>query len=658
MNARVFIKEGRPLFWPWCAVMLTGFVSLIRPLQAVDWLGVLGIVLGVPLLATLPFGNEFQNRTLSLLLSQPVGRVRVWIEKSCIAFLAVASVVLVFAFSPLAAETVPYRGEQAYAVALIVAVLASATFWTLISRSTIGGIALSVGTVLLIAGFSTLVAGFGANRLFLVTHFTAISVTILLCYAGLMFWLGERTLMRYQASGTMAGDDLLTAGSDLLLGAFSNRAQSSPTRPLLNLIRKEFRLLRPVWLIAILAGSAWTCIAFVELLRPQNSAKSMSLPLTAFGLSSAIIVAILAGCLSLGEEKTSGTYAWHRTLPISPARQWSIKLFAALFVSFICAGVIPVLLIMVGRHLFPAAFASDDASFQLVWLLAALFLTLFSFWCACAVTGTVSAVAWVVPILAVVMLTPQIADRAGQHLADLLVSRLHLFANFRLAVFLLNLSGGWLMKQLANPRAGSLGPLIIWIPSLIVAVFQSYRLFRSPIRESGLSVARKLSALVVFALLCGVLAYGFVVICNKATSQWFGSINAVDRAIQSVLSDSANREATQPLQLNADDLRLALKKAALSYAPVSPWLNGSTLTIVPDKIHPTTCCKKIHVFGGSRSFEMPPWWNYTATLHLASGADLDLSFEPPSEHPAAPPKGKISVRWPGKTSEQPLPGRL
>lgn len=637
MNSKVLVKEARPLFGPWSAVMLTGLVSLIRPLHSVEWIGLLGMVLGIPLLAALPFGNEFQNRTLSLLLSQPVGRARIWIEKSCIAFAAVASAVLVFAFSPLFAETLPDHGQQVHVLALILAVLASATFWTLIARSTVGGIALSVGAVLLVAGFSSLAAGIGANNLFVLTHFTTISIIPLLGYAGLMLWLGERTLSRYQVTGTMAGDDLLTTGSNVLLGAFSNRAQSSPARPFGNLIHKELRLLRPVWLLTVLAGSAWACFALVELLRQQKTVGTLPVAIIAFAISSALIIAILAGCLSLGEEKTSGTYAWHRTLPISAARQWLTKLLVALFVSFICAGLIPVLLLIAGRHFFPFAFATEDTNFQVVWLLGALLLTLLSFWCACAVDGTVTAVVWVVPILALVILTPQIADWAGLRLAQSLVSRFDIFANFRFTAFLSSLSSDHHLNDIVElPDL-----LIFWLPSLIVAVVQSYGLFRAPIRPSAGSVARKLLPLVALGLLCNVFGYGLVRLSNQVWGRALNSVFYIGEGIQNVLSNSANREAAEPLQLSPDDL----KKLAPLGVPASHWLRGATLTIVPDKAHPTTCCEVNNV-------RIRPLWNYTATARLASGAVILFSLEPRAGAPTGVPSFEVRVRRPGQRSEQ------
>jgi hypothetical protein len=649
MNTQVLVKEGRPLFWPWCAVMLTVLVSLIRPLHSIEWVGLLGVVLGVPLLATLPFGNEFQNRTLSLLLSQPVGRGRIWIEKTSVAFVAVASVVLLFACSPWATQALPDRAQQAYAAALVIAVLASATFWTLIARSTIGGIALGLGSVIIVAGFSSVAAGLGTNSLLVMTHFTAIKIIPLFAYAGLMLWLGGRTLARYQVTGSMAGDDLLTTGSNVILGAFSGGACASPTRPVLNLIRKELRLLRPVWLITALTASTWACLAVANL---SHHSKTLSLLVIAFGLASAAIIAILAGCLSLGEEKISGTHAWHRTLPISAARLWWVKLCVALVVSFVCAGLVPAALLTTGEHLFPLVFSHLPSNFQPLWLSAVVFVTLLSFWYACAVNGTVTAVACVVPTLAIFLATPAIANWAGRALADFVAARSNLFGNFRVAAFLSGLGNRHVdaMINFINPAAPSATQFIFWIPTLILAVIQSYRLFKAPIRNGAFPAARKLSPLVVLALLCGASTYAFVWLSNAAGSRVWGTTFAVDRAIQSVLSNSPNREAPQPLQLSADDL----KKAYPPHVLTSPYLEGATVTVLPDKAHPTTCCSQ---------YAPGRWviWNYTATVHLATGAEMNFSLEPSAQEPVGVrtgvPRFEVRVRWPGSGPQQTLIAR-
>ena len=650
MNTKALVKEGRPLFWPWCAVMLAGIVSMVRPLHSIGWIGLFAVVLGIPLLAVLPLGSEFQNRTLSLLLSQPVRRVKIWTEKSFIAFVSVASVVSLFAFSPVMVETLPDRAQQLSALAVVVAVVASAVFWTLMARSTIGGMALSVGTALLIAGFATLIGGLGVNSFFWITHFTAISVSVLLAYAAVMLWLGKRTLARYQVTGNMAGDDLLTAGSDVILGSIARGARANPTRPLANLIRKELRLLRPVWLITALASSTWSCFACAELLRESNTDKTLSLTVIGTGISCVIIIAILAGCLSLGEEKTSGTYAWHRTLPISPARQWSIKLLVALFASFTCAGLLPMLLLLAGDHLFfPSAFHAP-AYFELFWLLAVLVLTLLSFWCACAVNGTVTAVVWLVSTLVILGGVWEFGIWAGPRFIEFVDSKVDLFSNFRITFYFSGLYKPRYFDEMVNLNEMGPNPLILWAPSLILAAIQSYVLFKSPIREGAIHAVRKLLPLISIGLLCTACAYAVRELSFQARWRLTGSMYYVKAGIEDALSVESNRDAAAPLQLSVDDLRKYLSLQRKGYRPDSPpwpWLQGASFTVFPDKAHPTTCCR-------NTSMVLPPEWNYTATGRLADGTELSISLEPPADKPTDPPRYDVRVRRPGRTSEVPI----
>ena len=102
-------KEARALFWPWCAVVIAGALPLILPRSysrapeilhsSPEAIFTLGFVFGIPLLATLSLGNEFQYRTLSLWLSQPSGRMQLWGEKLSVTFVAVLSAAMVFGFA-------------------------------------------------------------------------------------------------------------------------------------------------------------------------------------------------------------------------------------------------------------------------------------------------------------------------------------------------------------------------------------------------------------------------------------------------------------------------------------------------------------------------------------------------------------------------------
>ena len=79
------LKEGRALFWPWCAVMLAAAVDLVRfsvnPADRALPASVLGFWVGFPVIAALSLGNEFQYRTLPLMLSQPISRRTLWLGR-------------------------------------------------------------------------------------------------------------------------------------------------------------------------------------------------------------------------------------------------------------------------------------------------------------------------------------------------------------------------------------------------------------------------------------------------------------------------------------------------------------------------------------------------------------------------------------------------
>src|SRR5271157_3589231 len=127
MNARTtrLLKETHPLLWPWCAVALAGALPLVYPLGWTPLIYLIGFFV-VPVLATLSLGNEFQHRTLSLLLSQPVGRTRIWGEKLGVTVVAVASAILVFYVALRVTSFLPIGEELHSAEAWIVATMASA----------------------------------------------------------------------------------------------------------------------------------------------------------------------------------------------------------------------------------------------------------------------------------------------------------------------------------------------------------------------------------------------------------------------------------------------------------------------------------------------------------------------------------------------------
>src|SRR6266851_263435 len=135
-------KETRALFWPWCAVMIAGALPIFFPHSSpAAKLNFLSFFFGIPVLATLSFGNEFYYRTFSLWLTQPVSRMQLWADKMivmCAAVLSAGTVSVVGMFF-FALPKMNLTYNKAAAVAYVIISMASATFWTLAARSAVGG---------------------------------------------------------------------------------------------------------------------------------------------------------------------------------------------------------------------------------------------------------------------------------------------------------------------------------------------------------------------------------------------------------------------------------------------------------------------------------------------------------------------------------------
>src|SRR5438445_13841134 len=106
MNAMTAMwrKDVRQLFWPWCALMAASLLSFwTRSLQhsggPQELLAAtlpVGAFFGLPLLAGLALGTEFQYHTFALTLAQPVDRRALWRQKALLSWAAVALPLILF----------------------------------------------------------------------------------------------------------------------------------------------------------------------------------------------------------------------------------------------------------------------------------------------------------------------------------------------------------------------------------------------------------------------------------------------------------------------------------------------------------------------------------------------------------------------------------
>lgn len=630
MNSRTtrILKEERSLFWPWCAVAVAGVLPLVRhqpvsglifpeiPHWVMEDISFVGFFFGIPLLAALSFGNEFQHRTISMLLSQPVGRMEIWGEKLGVMIAAVASAALAFGIGWRAALE---QDPELWAVggAWVIAIIASAAYWTLVARSLLGGLALNAGihSLILIAKVNLPYWFPGIWHLSPGQTSTIrwVAASVLLCYAGMMLWLGRRRFAGFQVTGAIAGDDLLMAGPDVMPRALAGWFRCRPTEPVLNLIRKELRLLRPVWLISLLAVPAWIFLPVYWNAKEHEIVVGGTAALMVVGLLP--LIAVLAGTLSLGEERTSGTHTWHMTLPVPAWRQWLIKLVMAMFAGVVCPAVLPTLVLMAGGHSLAWSFMVEHSAGVMAWLLAMALLCFASFWCASAVNGTVRAALWVFPVMITLALAASRAAWVGLEVMRPVLSRLDIFADFGFTRKVSHL------HVIATGVPSLLFVLLLLIPTLVFATIQSYRLFRKQLQDSPLFVVRRLVPLAIITFLCGfALAAGYAFM-GHAREQMWGFFLETHQAIEKFQPGTPNLDAAHPLQLTGEDL-------AKTY-PLSDrtrrWLRDARITVAPDKPHAGHYCCGENSGGITFTPDRDYSW-YLATIHLASGSVCTESF--------------------------------
>lgn len=332
------------------------------------------------------------------------------------------------------------------------------------------------------------------------------------------------------------------------------------------------------------------------------------------------------------------------TLPVSALLQWRIKLYMALFAGFVGAGLLPALI--AGRFLVGRSRIFADVHFGIGWLLGVLILTFAAFWCACAVNGTVGAVLWVIPVTIALGFAIYFGNQGADKLMDLLFSsRLSPFANFRFAWRVAHVAYRHfrLFNLLGRPMMYA---TLVGGPALLLALIQSYRLFRAQLPNSTVSVVRNLLPLAMLVFLCGFALTAFNSSLHRAGWQVQMLVGATSRTMQKILPGAAKLDATHPLQLTGDDVEKAFKAFPFLLPDnTRVWLRNARITVTPDKSHPIgfSC---VETQWGST------WCYYSATIHLADGTDLTLSYEPDAHRKL--PFGYLTVHahWPGAAGQE------
>jgi hypothetical protein len=443
---RRLIKELRSLPLPWCvAAAAMGFLLLPLLLWAVpdpaapdDFKsfcivgGEVAFFVSIVAVAALSFGAEFQQRTLPLFLSQPISRARLWREKSLSLGMAIIVVlaahwITLFMFR-MSGVRFGY-GESLYslsaaltAAAFILATVCSSAFWTLVTRSSIGGLVFNIGSQCLVvigitSSLEKWLPAFASDE----SLVAAVLLGASLIYSPAMLWLGWRKFAHLELRDSAFGESVATPTISFGFGGKLTWLRCRPVGRLSNLVRKELRLQKPAFLIGGVFSVCSLLTCGLSFLQPSRAA-TYEVIFDVMTAACVPLLLLLPGCIAMSEEKSLGLAAWHLTLPVSIRLQWLVKFVIATAIAITMAIVLPVLLAGInsgeeGAGLLRVVRDSHDDAMPLIATAGTIFVM--SFWAAALLGNVVRAVLATIVALPVIGYLISLGFKYGEWLGGL-----------------------------------------------------------------------------------------------------------------------------------------------------------------------------------------------------------------------------------------------
>ena len=344
-------KEIRGLAGAWLACLTALVLPAAMGVRATRGLEIPAYLLGVAALGALSIGHEYTHSTLTLLLSQPRSRARLFLVKQGV----LAAMLLTLA--AVAGAVVDVRAREsatlAFALLPVLCGLFVAPWLTMLCRSPLAGtvFAVALPALLLIVGELLYVATYGRGPGADVEMAIVWRTTLGLCaVAAVMSW---RMFMRLESIDGRGPEVQLPGWLQGL--STTSIAALTKRRPVWLLIKKE------LWLqqTALAVAALWLlCLPLVWIWvgdwGPGQSIQPAPLwprtpnradVLGALTLFCSAFISILIGALASAEERRLGTLEWQVLLPIATWKQWIIKVGTALGLALMLALGLPALLL-------------------------------------------------------------------------------------------------------------------------------------------------------------------------------------------------------------------------------------------------------------------------------------------------------------------------
>ncbi len=349
-------KEIRLLAPAWAAAMALATVPFLVfqdiPARELGLAPAFALALGLMFMALTSFGREFSLHTFSVTLTQPVERSVIWRVKTRVLAIAAATTLLVWAFCMWLFAPVSGMAESVMAAALTALIALSSGLWSsLLVRQMVGAFWVALVPPALLFIITTAIP-----------HGGFIFYPALVIYSVAGYKWARSLFFKAQETGWASG---LVAAPAFLSFKTGANDRTRTYRPLTALLAKELRLQQPTLMLMIVFVFLHMLALWVRhLTRNWNSYSGFRNTLER-AHAIWIMVPLLAGAVSISEERNLGTHGGQLTLPVSARVQFFLKLAVTLFIG----GTVSSLLRWFTESLAPGEiFTFKPKEFQEIWL--------------------------------------------------------------------------------------------------------------------------------------------------------------------------------------------------------------------------------------------------------------------------------------------------
>lgn len=273
-------------------------------------------------LGALSIGHEYSHRTISLWLTQPAPRARLYFVKQAV----LAALLVILA---MVAWTTVFYASRVTAMVVVLAVLCGlglAPWLTMLCRNPLAGALFPIP----IAGWTWLLVDAFVAAPLKITVFSRVLAALCTVAAA----LGWRAFMRLETKDGRGQQVHMQWSSP---DAATPAARSA--HPVWSLVKKELGLQQMIFVVVAIyvVGSFRVLSHVTEIIADVHGAMTI--------LYSGVM-ALLIGSLSSAEERQHGTLESQLLLPVASSRQWIVKVGVAVGLSLLLAVGLPALLVV------------------------------------------------------------------------------------------------------------------------------------------------------------------------------------------------------------------------------------------------------------------------------------------------------------------------